>query len=322
MFGSDIIDAAIGLFLVYFLFSVLCSSVNEWVLGHILGARAKILEASIERLLGSPDLKQEFYELPLIKTLAAKEGAKPAYISSSTFVDALLSLVREKAKGTDGVVDDRTLDRAARDLGQLLALLRDRLAGQPVQETLTSLLGGALTLQDGRKKLEAWFDEGMDRATGLYKRHAQVWTVCLAAAVVVFFNADTVSIIQELVTDTRLRAALVSTAEATVKQGTANAPPNDSSNSVATVEAKIQNLGVPIGWSWHTNGFDPSTKPATVSRTLLSPGEGWPTKVGGLFVTICAVSLGAPFWFDLLGKIVNLRAAGRKPDAEPKRKQQ
>ena len=32
--------------------------------------------------------------------------------------------------------------------------------------------------------------------------------------------------------------------------------------------------------------------------------------VGWLF-TIAAVSLGAPFWFDLLGKVARLRAAGR-----------
>jgi hypothetical protein len=32
-----------------------------------------------------------------------------------------------------------------------------------------------------------------------------------------------------------------------------------------------------------------------------------------------AVSLGAPFWFDLLNRLVDLRGAGRRPDptAEP-----
>ena len=37
-------------------------------------------------------------------------------------------------------------------------------------------------------------------------------------------------------------------------------------------------------------------------------------KLRGLLVTVCAVSLGAPFWFDLLSKFVNIRRAGIKPE--------
>jgi hypothetical protein len=36
-------------------------------------------------------------------------------------------------------------------------------------------------------------------------------------------------------------------------------------------------------------------------------------KAIGLAMTAFAVSFGAPFWFDLLGRIVNLRATGPKP---------
>ena len=37
----------------------------------------------------------------------------------------------------------------------------------------------------------------------------------------------------------------------------------------------------------------------------------WVERIVGWLVTIAAVSLGAPFWFDLLGKVANLRGAGR-----------
>jgi hypothetical protein len=43
----------------------------------------------------------------------------------------------------------------------------------------------------------------------------------------------------------------------------------------------------------------------------------WP-KLLGLILTAIAVSLGAPFWFDLLNKIINIRSAGRAPDERPK----
>lgn len=41
--------------------------------------------------------------------------------------------------------------------------------------------------------------------------------------------------------------------------------------------------------------------------------SGWETFAGWL-ITALAISLGAPFWFDLLNKLVQLRSSGKKPD--------
>ena len=41
--------------------------------------------------------------------------------------------------------------------------------------------------------------------------------------------------------------------------------------------------------------------------------QGWATRVLGLLLTAAALTLGAPFWFDLLNKVANLRTAGPKP---------
>lgn len=40
---------------------------------------------------------------------------------------------------------------------------------------------------------------------------------------------------------------------------------------------------------------------------------GWP-RLWGWIVTSIAISLGAPFWFDLLKKIINLRGTGKRPE--------
>ena len=39
------------------------------------------------------------------------------------------------------------------------------------------------------------------------------------------------------------------------------------------------------------------------------------TKFLGFLILAFAVSLGAPFWFDLLGKLVKVRSAGKKDDS-------
>jgi hypothetical protein len=50
-----------------------------------------------------------------------------------------------------------------------------------------------------------------------------------------------------------------------------------------------------------------------------SKAGGWALKVFGLLLSALAVSLGAPFWFDTLSKFMNVRGAGKVPDAKRSR---
>jgi hypothetical protein len=59
----------------------------------------------------------------------------------------------------------------------------------------------------------------------------------------------------------------------------------------------IGNLALPIGWV---------------------KGSFGPTTILGWVITALAASLGAPFWFDLLNRFVNVRASGKAPEEEPK----
>ena len=67
--------------------------------------------------------------------------------------------------------------------------------------------------------------------------------------------------------------------------------------------AKAANAGladaIPLGWKGTTN------VPITFAVVL--------SKISGLLTTILAIFMGAPFWFDILNKIANMRSTGRKP---------
>jgi hypothetical protein len=39
----------------------------------------------------------------------------------------------------------------------------------------------------------------------------------------------------------------------------------------------------------------------------------------GWLLTILALTLGAPFWFDMLNKFINIRFAGKSPDEAAKK---
>lgn len=157
----------------------------------------------------------------------------------------------------------------------------------------------------------------MDRASGWYKRKAQVCTVILALLVVSIFNVDTFTIARELMNNSKLRATLVASAEEVVKQSGGGA---GTTNTLATIEKKIVALQLPIGWKEHTNVVDTAGGPTADVTSHLKSGEDWWMKVGGLLITACALSLGAPFWFDLLGKLVNLRATGKRPEVAKEKK--
>jgi hypothetical protein len=115
----------------------------------------------------------------------------------------------------------------------------------------------------------------------------------------------------------------------------------DQTPTVAELQDQLRNLGLPIGWyalndgqntlldSFVTelpiDGLDDEAKVkaaekrleelAVQGQTFSGVGNRWPLKVAGIIMTALAVSLGAPFWFDLLGKLVNMRSTG-KPEGE------
>lgn len=136
-----------------------------------------------------------------------------------------------------------------------------------------------------RTGVEDWYNAAMDRVTGVYKRQIQLVTLALSLFVALGLGVDTIAIAQSLWQEPAVRAALSSAGQAAASSG------------VEDPLATITQFDLPLGWS---------VLPDTVN--------GWLLKVVGLTLTTFAVSLGAPFWFDLLKKIGNARSAGPNPD--------
>lgn len=283
MFGSTILDVAIGIVFIYLLVSLVISAVNE-LIAALLKSRANNLSKGIQVLLQDPSQNgwaARLYEHPLIASLSTP-NSKPSYIPSRTFALALLDLIAPAT--TDGT-------RTVADLKTGLANLPG-----PLQRTLTTLLEEAQhDVERLKKQIEIWFNNGMDRASGWYKRKTQWIQFFLGLTLVILLNIDSVHIGRALfAVNSPMRASLVESAKSFVAQpGGINRPMKD------VVEA-ISAASLPIGWS-----------------EFPKPNQ-WPTLVLGWLITAFAVSLGAPFWFDLLNKFVNVRASGKAPEEEPK----
>jgi hypothetical protein len=170
---------------------------------------------------------------------------------------------------------------------------------------------GEYAVEKLRVNLESWFNDGMDRFSGWYKRWTRQVSFGVAIVLVVLANADTLTLANRLARDGALRAAITTAADsATQKIGENLKNENVQAARQALLE-ESEKLNLPLGW------IDPKVNgkedPFAFER-MPDTASGWAWKILGLLVSVLAVSLGAPFWFDTLSSFMNVRGAGKVPD--------
>ena len=301
LFNSTVLDVAIGLIFVYLLLAIICTAANEW-LAAVTKSRAKFLEKGLRQLLDNQPttrdpskgaLIKEFYLHPLV-TGMMRGGKHPTYLSARTFAAVV----------TDVLIANSAADPKVEDLGQAAAALPEG----SVQKVVTALVQHAgRTKTTPEQALQAWFNDAMDRVTGWYKRRTQLWTVIVAIVITLLANADTVGIARRLWRDPVLRSAVVEEAKVRAQKPR------------PTISVEYKDEDDPTNPTvTHNEGNQLSAR----EQELLGELLGWhgPVKDGlkpeaflGWFLTVLALSMGAPFWFDLLNKIMNIRSAGKSP---------
>jgi hypothetical protein len=302
MFNSSILDVAIGMVFIYVLISLLCSAIKEMI-SQVLKLRAKNLEAGLVNLLQSGEgnqLAAKIYSHPLINGLS-KPGMKPSYIPPKNFTLALMDVM----SGNTGKppTDNKSL---------LHSLEAGHFANAEAGKAVILLLNAAGNdANKARESIENWYNDAMDRVGGWYKKTSQTIIFVIALVICFSLNIDSIKISQTLWTDTALRQVIVETASSqNVKDLVSQQTPvnGQSTDTVTTDDLKksaehsaalleqIKDLKLPIGWQ--EEAF------AEIN---------WFIKIMGLLISSLAASLGAPFWFQLLNKVVDLRSAGKQP---------
>jgi len=247
-----------------------------------------------------------------------------------------LAVVLRNAEPYLSQVRNGLLTHGSKQLGEALNSL---LAG--VEEYATST-DKALAI--GRKNVEKWFDNSMERLSGGYKRWAQTLSFMIAFVVALAFNIDSIQIARELWRNPAMRQASATYIDNFVKEKTKDGS-TLSNTDLGIINTEIQKLAYPVGWG--TQRWDPekdaSGKIETNEKGLVickpsdSPNPiyiwggkctqiknlpdsflGWLIKIMGFLLTAGAAMQGAPFWFDTLKKLVNIRSTGVNPAEKPK----
>ena len=174
-----------------------------------------------------------------------------------------------------------------------------------MKSALLTLLNDAQNdLDKFRAGVEGWFNSTMDRVSGWYKRRAHVIIFVCAFVIAVAMNVNSISLAQDLWTNQAKREALVGAAQGYFDKHPASSGANSSATTASNLDQglkadidELRGTNLPIGWT------------QSVLQNLGKSPLLWLAAVLGWLLTACAASLGAPFWFDLLGKIIVVRSS-------------
>jgi hypothetical protein len=328
------LEAAIGLGLIYLLTSVLCSGINE-ALAQELNRRGRFLREGLRNLVPDRWVYLRLVTHPMVAALYRDLPGKrciPSYIPAGNFTSALLDTIRLKAAQLDGKDSfDNPTTATFNDVRA--AVIKCQNAGVSVADGLLPLIDSAEgNLEKAHRNIEAWYESGMDRVSGWYKRYARRLLLLIGLIVALLCNVDTIQIVTSLAKSSALRRSLSDMAtEITQTKSFAGVSLDVNSESVKIAEGQLSQFaqrlssleekGLPVGFSCLSiNSLQPVESSLAnivegcwnnVSATLAG---AWVLKIIGWLITALAVSLGAPFWFDLLNRLVDIRGSGRKPD--------
>jgi hypothetical protein len=301
-----IIQVAIGILFVWVTLAVITSEIQEW-LASALSWRAKMLEDAITHMLGDLAIKNKIYDHPLIQALHSNKGArKPSGIPPDKFA---LVLFEEVLNSEITAEDVQSAAAAVKTSFQTLKQNVEALKNTESHElksfatSLDTLLIGiedkagdaAHAITEARLRVESWFNNSMERLSGAYRRRVQIVGLIVGILVSAILNADSAAIAGALWKDPILRAAVVTQASQTAEPGTSTQAP--SAVDILQTADQLRITSLPIGWS---------------KNNLPADAGGWAAKALGIALSGMAAAQGAPYWFDLMRKLLS-----RSQPAEP-----
>lgn len=300
MFNSPVIDLVILLSFTYFICSLLLTAINEAIAGTIR-LRPKKLKTAIANLFFDKEWKafvrEHFNQTPVIQSLMKSKGRYPAYIAASSFMQALIAAMEPTRYNNKMLMDELQANIV------LPAALKKLLIDLWAQSQ------GDIAVFE--KKVEAFYDSAMDRASGWYKKTIRRISFVIGFVLAFALNIDTIKIANDAFAD---KAKLSKAADNIA----ANIHNMDSARKIIVTDSSIV--------------LEPSFLKEKTSATLMEYkqttgyelgykdfAKEWEhnklIKILGLLITAFALQLGSNYWFDLMNKAVNIRATGKKPEA-------
>jgi hypothetical protein len=278
------------------------------------------------------------------KTLAALKKKAEEFALKYPNLRPLIDAALEEASQRKDDIDDLLKHKDAPRGSDAFASLRRGVAALSVispefNQTLNALLlnldeyvtAGESKLAKARENAETWFNDSMDRVSGVFKRYSQWMALIIGFVIALILNVDSIDLTLYLWREPTVRQVLAqNAANFELPQDQVEANPEEA---LRNFRNQFAGLTLPVGWgisrSQGTALYDENCKlfPA-VGQAFGVPVPGTPfcfvppqatnqnnlaVKLAGIFITALAARQGAPFWFDILKRVVNLRGTGANP---------
>ena len=344
---SGVLNVVIALVLIYLIFSIVVSGLQEWW-AQFLGHRGTFLRLGMQRLIRDDAIFVRVLQHPLVGNLyrdRAARGKPPSYIEPGNFALAFADVVLRRAATPDDGDDAQRIAPTTLDYESLhRAVSRLRLQHSSAALAVLPILEQAQgDLPKALQGIEAWFNHGMDRVSGWYKGYSQrrlfVWGLVVAG----LCNVDSIAIFHALDRSPDLASRLSVVARNVVDSGLGGVDVTvlkqreltaDESRALVQAVLKEPIPSLPIGYgclgALSTTDAEVNVAGAPSTSSLKSGWQRcgaeldrrWKAETVGSFLlhllgwtmTALAGVLGAPYWFGLLSKVVNIRGAGPRPE--------
>ena len=334
---QTLLEVAIGLTLTFAVMAVVVSSVME-LISAFMRMRAHALEQGIARMLdnqtkprrggirgwlgfrGAPSTASStaiVMQHPLIRSLssARAQDHPPSYIDSATFTTALLgTTIAEQPLLASALAGVERVESTLKHISHVNAHL-----GQSLNDLW---LTANKDFNAFRHEIEDWFDREMAHVSGWYSRWTQWIMVVVALVLVSALNISAVTIGRALWLDPTLRDQAVAEAQQLTASSTTTTTPSSSATTSTTLPATASSpsTSCPAGATTSTNQTMGIDTLCEIGLPIGWNSTAWPGLSGylilhilGIIAVAIASSFGAPFWFDALNRLVNLRAGGVPP---------
>jgi hypothetical protein len=322
-----ILEVAVGLVFVWLVISVATMEIQNRI-SAALNWRGDYLQRSILSMLKDKTLMEKFYQHPLILELSLKDKngnflrdrsgqiRRPEFIPNLTFANVAMEVIMNAGKdGADVPVDTMSIDEIKASMKALgeknppLAKMTHYLFPN-LEKAVDNV---ELKMAEYRKNTENWFNDVMSQTSNWYKIRAQWVAFWIGLIFAVVLNIDTLQVAQKLWQEPTARAVLVAQAQAQAEQD------EPTSNGLAMA----RNLNIPLGWTTTSLATKSCSAVSIINYQLVlhSGGEclavtslpafnnGWGllVKLFGYLLSGAAAAQGAPFWFDVLRKLVGAK---------------
>jgi hypothetical protein len=345
MFGSVVLDVAIGMVFVYLLLSLIASVVQE-LLSTFMQLRAANLEKGLRSLFSGDSLGSEMdlvnciYDHGLVRGLYSDPKRDSGKLPS--IFRRIMNWVRVTMRRLIGISADKPLTISADPLllpsyipsrtfalalidvlnankkegVEAMASIKEALAthdNKAAQALLALAINAKGDVDAFQRNLEQWYNDAMDRVSGWYKRYTQRALIAIGLLLAIALNVSSVRVARTLWLDRDARQAMVDAAGNYAKNNPTAASPvtvADAGKLKAQLQSDVDvfsevTTSSLLPLGWKRSWHSYESYFETAPKDAMFNAL---TVLAGWIVTALAISFGAPFWFDTLNRFMVVRS--------------